>query len=178
MAINWVCVELRVASEFIVNRMDGLRGLLPRNKRIRYAIYAVGGVLALLQLLFLVVFLASGDETLNTAPGQSAGGRDVADAADFWAKYFPHDNAVQWNDFAVYLLMEYARDIRNLTSSLTPALGGHFDVDNDGAVSRKEYNRYGLSPRREIRGGPRHAPLFSGATCAPATASSACVHAY
>jgi hypothetical protein len=137
--------------------MDGLppswRALLPRNKRTRYAIYAIGGVLALLQLLFLVVFLASGDETLTTAPGPSMGGRDVADAADFWAKYFPHDNAVQWNDFAVYLLMEYARDIRNLTSSLTPALGGHFDVDNDGTVSRKEYNRYGLSPWREIRGG-------------------------
>jgi hypothetical protein len=125
--------------------LGGLRALLPRNKRTRHAIYALGGVLLCLQLLFLGVWLlapSGNDDSLPTGTGGGAGTRrDVADAADFWSKYFPHDNAVQWNDFAVYLLMEYARDIRNLTASLTPALGGHFDFDNDGTVSRKEYNR-------------------------------------
>eukprot|EP00854_Cymbomonas_tetramitiformis_P003616 gene3616-4548_t len=69
-------------------------------------------------------------------------GGSIADETDFWSKYFPSDNTVKWDDFAVYLLMEYAQSINNLTSTLSPALGGHFDIDNDGIVSRKEYNKF------------------------------------
>jgi len=72
----------------------------------------------------------------------SALSASIVDEADFWSKFFPHENSVRWSDFAVYLLMEYSKGIRNLTSSLAPALGGHFDFDNDGIVSRKEYNRF------------------------------------
>ena len=61
-------------------------------------------------------------------------------ALDFWEKHFKLKQSVDWNDFAVILLMEHAKDVQNLTASLAPAISGHFDANNDGFVSRKEYN--------------------------------------
>lgn len=61
-------------------------------------------------------------------------------ALDFWEKHFQLKQSVDWNDFAVILLMEHAKDVQNLTASLAPAIAGHFDANNDGFVSRKEYN--------------------------------------
>ena len=51
------------------------------------------------------------------------------------------------------MLMEHAADVRNLTASLAPSVAGHFDVNDDGIVSRKEYNRflrkYGIEGMRQ-----------------------------
>ncbi|KAK3263856.1 hypothetical protein CYMTET_27369, partial [Cymbomonas tetramitiformis] len=121
-------------------------GLLPRSKRGRTAVYAVAGLVGVLQCAFLVLYLSNPPQSSpllsdGSWSGSNMGG-SIADETDFWSKYFPSDNTVKWDDFAVYLLMEYAQSINNLTSTLSPALGGHFDIDNDGIVSRKEYNKF------------------------------------
>ena len=42
-----------------------------------------------------------------------------------------------------------------LTASLAPSVAGHFDVNDDGIVSRKEYNRflrkYGIEGMQQAR---------------------------
>ena len=68
---------------------------------------------------------------------------------DFWEKHFKLKQSVDWNDFAVILLMEHANDVKNLTAALAPAISGHFDANNDGFVSRKEYNVFLRKVRRQ-----------------------------
>lgn len=75
------------------------------------------------------------------------------DLQDFWEKHFKERPHVEWKEFSVLMLMEHAADVRNLTASLAPSVAGHFDVNDDGIVSRKEYNRflrkYGIEGMRQ-----------------------------
>jgi hypothetical protein len=78
------------------------------------------------------------DTKTDKYKNRGASGEETA--LDFWEKHFKLKQSVDWNDFAVILLMEHAKDVQNLTASLAPAISGHFDANNDGFVSRKEYN--------------------------------------
>ena len=77
-------------------------------------------------------------DTTDKYKNRGANGEETA--LDFWEKHFKLKQSVDWNDFAVILLMEHAKDVQNLTAALAPAISGHFDANNDGFVSRKEYN--------------------------------------
>ena len=77
-------------------------------------------------------------DTSDNYKNRGAHGEETA--LDFWEKHFKLKQSVDWNDFAVILLMEHANDVKNLTAALAPAISGHFDANNDGFVSRKEYN--------------------------------------
>ena len=57
---------------------------------------------------------------------------------DFWSSHFAERSVVPWKEFAVHVLLEHAREVKNLTVDIAPVIGGHFDVDADGIVSRKE----------------------------------------
>ena len=79
--------------------------------------------------------------------------------------YIKERSFVDWNEFSILMLMEHAADVKNLTAQLAPSVAGHFDVNDDGIVSRKEYNRflrkYGIEVRRcRLDPGLESAPGF------------------